>query len=157
MAFSYTIKISEAELQAKVLAMMPMEKTAFFITVILSSPKVDLTNGNNEIGIFAQVEVKMLGSIKGSGEVKIIGTLSYEAEKTAFFLHNPKITGLEIKNAAEKVTLSIKKVVEIAARKILATRPIYTLSDDNLKHKLAKSVLKSIKVENEKLHVVLGT
>lgn len=157
MAFSYTIKISEAELQAKVLAMMPMKKTAFFITVILSNPKVDLSNSNNEVGLFAQVEVKMLGNIKGSGEVKIIGTLSYEAEKTAFFLHNPKITGLEIKNAAEKVTLSIKKVVEIAARKILATRPIYTLSDDNLKHKLAKSVLKSIKVENKKLHVVLGT
>ena len=54
------------------------------------------------------------------------------------------------------MTLSIKKVVEIAARKILAMRPIYRLSDDNLKHKLAKSVLKSIKVENEKLHIVLG-
>jgi hypothetical protein len=29
-------------------------------------------------------------------------------------------------------------------------------SDGNLKHKLAKSVLKSIKVENEKLHIVLS-
>ncbi len=156
MAFSYTVEISEAELQAKVSAMMPMEKTAFFVTVILSNPNVDLTNGNNEIGFFSHIEVKMLGKIKGSGKVKITGTLSYEAEKTAFFFHEPKIVRLEIKNTSEKVTLSVKKVVGIAARKILATRPIYTLSDDNLKHKLAKSVLKSIKVENEKLYIVLG-
>jgi len=156
MAFSYTVEISEAELQAKVSAMMPMEKTAFFVTVILSKPKVDLTKGNNEIGLFAHVEVQALGNIKSSGEVEITGSLSYQADKTAFFLHDPKIVRLEIKNASEKVTLSVKKVVEIATRKILATRPIYTLSDDNLKHKLAKSVLKSIKVENEKLHIILG-
>ena len=156
MAFSYTVEISEAELQSKVSAMMPMEKTAFFIKVILSNPIVDLTNGKNEIGLFAHIEVQMLGKIKGYGEVKITGALSYEADKTAFFLHNPKIIRLEIKNASEKVTFSVKKVVEVAARKILATRPVYILSDDNLKHKLAKSILKSIKVENEKLHIVLS-
>lgn len=156
MAFSYTVEISEAELQSKVSAMMPMKKTAFFVAVTLSNPNIDLTNGNNEIGLFAQVEVQALGSIKGSGEVKITGALSYAAEKAAFFLHNPKIVRLDVKNASEKVTLSMKKVIEIVARKILAARPIYILNDDNLKHKLAKSVLKSIKVENEKLHIVLG-
>ena len=155
MAFSYTVKISEKELQSKVSAMMPMEKTAFLVTVILSDPHVDLTNGDNKIGLFAHINMQ-IGRLKSSGEVKIMGALSYEPETANFFLNEPKIVRLKINNASEKMTSGIKKIIEVAARKILATQPVYTLSDDNLKDKLAKSVLKSIKVENEKLHVVLS-
>ena len=45
MAFSYTMEISEKELQGKVSAIMPLEKSKFFVKVMLSEPVVDFNKG----------------------------------------------------------------------------------------------------------------
>ena len=44
----------------------------------------------------------------------------------------------------------------MVAKKYLAKKPIFRFKDGNLKHKLAKSTLKSIAVENETLKIELG-
>ncbi len=157
MAFSYTLEISEQELQEKVSAMMPMKKKRFFLTVILSRPDVDLAAESNEISIFSHIDVLAPGGIKEQGDVKISGTLSYDADKGEFFFHNPSIPSLAIKNIPDKFIPEIKKITELIAGKILSKHPIYKLRDDNLKHKLAKAVLKSVTVKNEQLQIVLDT
>ncbi|VAW61508.1 hypothetical protein MNBD_GAMMA11-2537 [hydrothermal vent metagenome] len=156
MAFSYTLEISEKELQEKVSKMMPLEKKKYFVTVILSEPVIDLTGGNNEIGIFSHVKIIAPGSIEGAGKVKITGSLRYDSKTGSFFFKHPEIVSLEVNDVPEKYMPNIKKIAQSAVSKILATRPVYKLKDDNLKQKLAKSVLKSIKVENKKLLVELA-
>ena len=79
--YSYTLEISEEELQSKVSAMMPMKKKNMFVAVTVLDPKVDLIKQSNEIGVFANVEVVALGSLKGSGRANITGTLNYDAKK----------------------------------------------------------------------------
>lgn len=157
MAFTYTLEISEQELQKKVSAMMPMKKKQFFLTVILSRPNVDLAPESNEISVFSHIDVLAPGGIKEQGDVKISGTLSYDPDKGEFFFHNPSIPSLAIKNVPEKFIPEIKKITEVIASKILSKHPIYKLRDDNLKHKLAKAVLRSVTVKNEQLHIVLDT
>ncbi|HED35710.1 MAG TPA: DUF1439 domain-containing protein [Gammaproteobacteria bacterium] len=156
MAFSYTLEISEQDLQEKISKMMPMEKKKYFVTVILSSPEVSLADGNNEIGVFSHVKVIAPGGIQGTGKVSITGSLRYDSDKGEFFFNHPEIVSLEVDDVPEKYLPNIKNIAQSVVGKVLATRPVYKFKDDNLKHKLAKSVLESIKIENRKLFVKLS-
>ncbi len=151
MAISYTVEISEAKLQQKVLAMMPMEKRSFIFTVTLSEPEIELIEGSNQIGVFTHIKIVIPGLVKGTGRAKIAGSLSYKSETSEFFFKDPSIEKLEIDKVPERYIPKVKKIVQKIASKILATRPIYKLKDDNLKHKLAKAMLKSVAVKDKKL------
>lgn len=156
MAFSYTLEITEQELQEKVSAMMPLEKKKFFVTVILSEPKVELLKETNEISIFSNLEALAPGGLKGSGRAKITGSLSYDANEGAFYLNNPKIESIEIDKMPEKYSPKIKQLTQTAVSKAMSVYSVYKLKDDNLKHKLAKATLESISVDGGKLLVVLS-
>jgi len=155
MAFSYTLEITEQELQEKISAMMPMEKKKYFITTIISDPNVDLIKKNDKIGIFSNIEVIAPGGIRGTGRGKIVGTISYDSSKGAFFFHNPTITDLEIDKVPSKFIPKIKKIMQLAATKAMSRYPIYKLKGNNLKQKLAKAVLQSVAVKDGKLLVTL--
>ena len=155
-AFSYTLEISEAELQDKVNAMMPLEKKKFFVTTILTNPILDLIETKNEISISTNVEVKAPGNISGNGTVIFTGTLRYENDPGSFYFDNLNVVSLTIDQVPSETLPKIKKMLEFVAKKYLATKPVFTFKDDNLKHKLAKSTLKSIAVENETLKIELG-
>ncbi|MCK5122017.1 MAG: DUF1439 domain-containing protein [Methylococcales bacterium] len=153
MAFTYILELSEAKLQKKVSSMMPMEKNKYFLSVILSEPEVELIEGGSEIGLYIHIEVRAAKGISAnaSGRVKLTGALSYQADTSEFFFKNPTIESLEIARLSEKYLVSVKKIIQLIARKMLAVRPIYKLKDDKVKHKVAKSMLQSISVNNKKL------
>ena len=160
MAFSYTVELSEKRLQKKVSAMMPMEASKYYLTVTLSEPEIELIEGRNEIGVFTHIEVVVpkikRAEIKGSGRTKITGSLSYESERCEFFFKNPVIEMLEIDKVSERYIPVVKSIVQFIAQKILAKLPVYRLKDENLKHKLAKSMLQSITVKDKKLLLKLS-
>lgn len=155
MAFTYTLTLTEATLQNKVSVMMPMKKNKFFVTVILSEPEIELIEGDNKIGLFIHIEVIAVKGVRGNGKVKLTGTLSYNADTSQFFFKNPMIEKLEIDRFPEKYVFSAKKILQLVAKNMLAVRPIYQLKDDKVKHKVAKSMLQSISVNNKKLLVEL--
>ena len=160
MAFSYKVELSEKKLQKKISAMMPMEASKYYFTVTLSEPEIELIEGRNEIGVFTHIEVVVpkikRAKIKGSGRTKITGSLSYESERCEFFFKNPVIEMLEIDKVSERYIPVVKSIVQFIAHKILAKFPVYRLKDENLKHKLAKSMLQSITVKDKKLLLELS-
>jgi len=156
MAFSYTLEITEQEIQDKVSAMMPMEKKKYFVNLKLSKPKIELIKESNEIGIIINIAVSAPGGIKGSGKTNIRGSLSYNKEKGAFYLNNPKIVSLNINNLSEKYIPKTQDLLQLALTKTLSKYPVYKFKDDNLKNKLAKATLESIEVKNKKLLITLG-
>ena len=83
MALTYTVEMTEAQLQSRMSEMIPLVKKNPFVTVTLSSPDVDLAVGNNEIGILSNIAVAAVGGISGSGRVKFVGSISYDAEAGA--------------------------------------------------------------------------
>ncbi|MFT6123711.1 MAG: hypothetical protein ACJASG_002245 [Oleiphilaceae bacterium] len=155
-ALSYTLEISESELQEKVSAMMPMQKKNMFVTVTISDPKIDLIKASNKIGVFTNIEVIALGNLKGSGRANITGTLKYDTQKGEFYFKDPTIVSLEVDNVAKKFIPKIKTLTQLAVTKSMAVYPVYKFKDDDIKHKLAKAVLKSVIVEQEKLLVTLS-
>jgi len=156
MALTYTIKLSEAELQKKVEAMMPIEKKKLFFKLILSEPKIELIEGSNEVGLFTHIDIDSKLGIKGAGRAKITGALSYNSDSNEFFFKNSKIQQLEIDRVSQKDIHQIKGLVQKVVSKILAKRPVYRLKDDDLKHKLARSVLQSVTVKDKKLLLELS-
>ena len=155
-AFSYTLEISETELQAIVMAMQPMQIKKFFIAVCLSKPEVDLSGADDKLVIATRIEVVLPAGIKTTGSVWIKGSVSYRKESGEFFLQNPQVVDMAVKKLPRILIPALKYITQLAAKKNLAKQAIYRLGDDNIKHKLARAVLRSVAVENEKLIVVLG-
>jgi hypothetical protein len=155
-AVDYTHEITQKEIQEKVSALMPIERKKYFVTVRVSNPIIDLIKETGEIGIFANVEAIAPGGIKGSGEVMIKGILDYHPKEGAFYFINPTITSLAIDKVPSKFMPRIKKIAQTALTKAMAVYPVYKFKDDDLKQTLAKAVLKSLKVSNEKLVLTLG-
>lgn len=156
MALSYTVEVSEEKLQNEVSAMMPIKKKLYYFTVTLSNPEVELIDGRDEVGVFTHIAVSGPAGIKGSGRAKITGALSYQVEKNAFYFNNSTIQSLEIDKVPQKFIPQVKAIVQLIARTILQTQPVYKLKDDNIKHKLAKSMLQSISIKEKKLLLELS-
>jgi hypothetical protein len=156
MALSYTVQIPEKDLQKMVSAMMPIEKKNYLVTVIFSKPKVDLYEGSDKIGVAAKIKAIAVGGVQGTGSAKISGTLKYNASKGEFYFKNPKIEQLEINQVPNQFIPEIKNIAQQLVTQVLATQPIFKLNDNDVKQKLAKSVLQSVAVKNEILFVVLN-
>ena len=154
--FTYTIELTERSLQEKIEAMMPLEKKQYFFTVRLSEPKVELINVSNEVGFFMHVDVIAPGGFKGGGRGKIAGTLRYQHDSGEFYLDSPRLVDLEIDLLPKQLTPKIAKLAELVLSKASEKLPVYRLRDDDAKHQLAKSTLKSIKVRDHKLLITLG-
>jgi hypothetical protein len=136
--------------------MMPLTKKKFFITVTLSNPRVELIEGKDRVRIFSEIEVQAPKGIGGNGEAQITGSLSYDSDHGAFHFHNTEIESLKIDQLPDQHIPKVKKAVEIIASKFLAARPVYRFKDENLKHKLAKSVLESISIKDKILFLELS-
>ena len=155
LALSYTMEISEEELQEKVSAMMPLEKKKYFVTVIFSHPKVELAQSANQIGLYSQIDISAPGGIKSTGQTKITGSLSYEPITNEFFFKNPAIVEMKIGKIPDFYIEPVKEIAQLIATKMLSTTSIYKLKGGDFKNDLAKSMLKSIVVQNKTLLVEL--
>jgi len=156
LAFSYTLEITKNTLQQKIAAMMPMERSKYFITVILSNPNVDLLEDNNRISISSDMSASIPGGIRGKGRATITGSIRYDNKQGAFYLDNPAIEKLHIDKVPDQYLPQVKAIAQKALSRSLSSRPLYQLKDNDLKQKLAKSLLKGIEVKNEILFVELS-
>jgi len=150
-ALSYTVEVSEAELQEKIAQVMPIEKKKLFLSVIFSHPKIDLAVGDNQIGIASQIDVLAPGGIKSTGQAKIKGSLRYEATTGIFYFQNPTIVQLQLDAMPDNFMPTIQEVAQMIVTKKLANLAIYRLKDNDLQQSLLKYTLKSIAIANKQL------
>jgi len=156
LAFSYTVEISEKQLQQKVETMMPLERSQYFVTVKLSNPKVNLLPNDNRIGITSNISASIPGIIQGKGRATITGSIRYDSQRGAFYLDKPVIEKLQVDKLPKKYLPQVKDMAQKALSKSLSTKPLYRLNDKDLRQKLAKSMLKGISIKNKILFVELS-
>ncbi len=153
---AFTLEFTEAQLQEKIEAMMPIKKKKLFVTVIISNPVIRLLKESNRLAVKADISADALGASKGTGKIEITGSLLYNAKKGTFHLKNPKIESMYIDDVPDMYQAKIKNLAQSAIIKTMAARPVYKLKEDNLKQKLAKASLKSILVNDGKLIIEFG-
>lgn len=152
-AQALTVTFTEAELQEKVLKVMPLVKNTSFFSVELTNPVLTLAKDKNEIGL--QLNVKLLtGGLESSGYTRLTGSLSYKAEDAAFYVTNMKVHEVQIEGMPDVFTPQIMQMAEQVVNPVLAKMPIYKLKDD-LTQTMIKAVLESIEVRNKALVATL--
>jgi Protein of unknown function (DUF1439) len=151
MAIGYTLKLSEAELQERVSAMMPLEKKQLFLTVVISDPQISLLPDTDQVGVFLNVDAIIASGLKGSGRGRVIGSLFYDKSLGAFFLKAPVLDSLQIDRLPAQLNQQIAKVSQAMIASTLASYPLYTLNDNDFKQKMAKSMIESIDVQDQQL------
>jgi len=155
-ALPYTLQITEQELQEKLSKELPMERQAAYISAEIYDSRVDLIEGSNEIGVYTSMDITVFGNIKGSGQAYAKGAITYNEEKKAFYLINPDIVSLEIKNIPPDFIPEIKKIAQLSLEQALKIYPLYLFSDQETQEKMAKSSLESILVKDKTLFIKMS-
>jgi len=155
-ARSYTLEVSEAELQQKLSAVMPMTRHHSILTIELNDAMLNLCKDSNEISIFVHVKAFAAGQLQGTGRGRITGSLSYEPVQGAFFFHDPKISEMEIDKLQSQFAPQVRQITQQLISSTMALYPIYTLDDNDMQQKLAKSVLQAVEVKNQRLLLTLN-
>ena len=154
-SFSYTIKISESEIQQKVTALQPLKLEKRFISIVLVAPIVRLLEITNEVSINSPIDVIVLNQIRHSGTTSIRGQLRYDSKNGEFFLDKTVVDNIKVIGLPEKYTDDVKQITQLAADKVLTKYPVYKL-DNSLTQKLAKSLLLSVVVKDKNMLAELG-
>ncbi len=144
------IDLSKAKLQEILDNKFPIEKESKLISFSLFDPF--LTLEENRFGINLSFRYKALGA-SNSGTMDIFGDIEYNREKSSFYLRNVEIRNLKLENN------KIKKMTSSAMSKVLdsffSINPIYKLEDKGLKERLARFLLKEIRIMEDKILIVL--
>lgn len=155
-----TIEIEKAEIQRAINRRMPYEKAfAFIFNLRLASTEMFLEAGSDRIGVGTVVQLNInLGKSTQNlgGYIKANAGLKYNPENFSFYLQNPAVESVRIEGIPEKYTQKVSETLREIMQKIFAEIPVYQVQVDELKMKLAKSVLKDLRIENGKVIVVLG-
>ena len=64
-AFSYTLRLSEADLQERIDLVLPVERKQLFVTVRVSDPDVDLSSRFQSCGCCAECRRQRAGWLEG--------------------------------------------------------------------------------------------
>jgi hypothetical protein len=155
LAFTYTLKLSEAELQTRITSVQPIQQQRFGVTVVFTDVKIGLIPVSDEISFSSPLDVIIPSNLKATGAVTMRGKLRYDENLGEFFLNAPVIDDIKVDGVTPSMLAQIKPITQYAARAILAKHSIYKL-DNSLKQKLAKALLKSVNVKDKTLFIVLG-
>ncbi len=155
-ALSYTTEFTEAELQAQIDALMPLQTNVYFATIHITGPELKLHEQSNEFSLRANIEVLLPNGLRGGGTTRMSGSVSYRPETGTFHLHNPTILDLYVQDVLDQYQPQIKDFAQLVVSSALTQYPIYTLQDDVLEQQLAKAALQSVLVQNGKLLVTFN-
>lgn len=154
-ALSYTVQLSEADLQKKVESRMPIIKKKLIAQLTIAQPQVILQEGSDRVEVMAHVTISMISGFKGTGTAHVEGRISYDPDKGEFYFLDSEVKSIKIDKLPDAFRKKAPKMIGSAMKIALDHLPVYRFNDD-LKHRLAKAVLKSVSVKNRKLEIVLG-
>lgn len=152
-AHAFTFKFNRAELQQYVQDYFPFSQQTPFSRVIYSNPNVVLDEQSNRIGIEVTVRAEMPGMMPLAGRGQIDGRLEYRRETHQFYLHEPQISKVRFANAEHQLTGTVQQMINSVSQQSLPLIFVYELKDSDLREKMARSVLKNVRVRQGTLIV----
>ena len=90
------------------------------------------------------------------GTVTASGKVSYRPDEASFYLLEPTIDDVAFGDLLNVNDGPVRGAIETMLQKYFAENSVYTLSDDDTTSEAARMLMKSMVVENGKLHIELG-
>ncbi len=154
----YSLELTAAQLQERVAQKFPIRECYLVVVCLdLQQPKVILTEGSDKLGVSARANINIAGQDKVlESAVEFYGKLRYDAAATAFYFDDLEARQLQVTGVPEMYAARIAEFVPLMLRKRLAAQPVYTLRDSIQHEALVRMALQEVRVENGKLHLILG-
>jgi len=155
-ATAYTFELSKGEVQEAIDGYFPVKHISPFVMLTAHDPKVSLDQKSDRVGLEFSVLANVPGILTGEGRGLIDGDLEYRHKSGEFYLRDPKIKGLELYDVAPEITATVKLALQQLMKQSLPVILVYKLQDNDLKQKMARSVLSSVEVRDGKLLLELS-
>ncbi len=152
-SLSYTLNLSESELQSALDKKQPFTKKKVLYKLNLQKAELDLHESENRLSLSSEFSFSTLASEPVKGECRLSGRLVYKAKQSSFYLQDVELNSLRIDGISDKQLAKMSPVADLALKKLIASRALYTLKEDDIKQKLAKASLDSVKVNNKSLQL----
>jgi len=155
-AAAYTVELTREEVQQAVDGYFPVKHVTPLIMITAYRPKVSLDQSSSRVGLEFSVLANVPGILTGEGRGLIDGDLEYRHKTGEFYLRDPKIVSLDIYDLPPEVIKPVQLGLQQLMRQSLPVILVYKLKDDDLKQRMAKSVLSSVAVRKGKLILELS-
>jgi hypothetical protein len=155
---SYTVKIEEKTANEKMVEKFPISKEQEGVTITLLNPGIEFRPGSDRAHLIMEVhtDVERKGrSREMLAKVLTSFRITYDPNTYQFFVQDVKIESVDWLGAEERRAPGAKVVLQAAVAK-LDGQPIHTITEEGVKNKIAKMLLKDIQVKNGFLLVTLG-
>jgi hypothetical protein len=153
---SYTIRFTAAEIQQSLNRKLPTSKSKFLVRATVQSLEIELMEGADRIRLRPQVEVSIAGQSALAGRALVEGQIRYAPGTGEFFFDAPKVVEVTVGGLPESMRQRAGELVATCAEAYLTTTPVYRLKQTDFKQSLARMFLKSVKVRDGQLQVVIG-
>ncbi len=155
-AVAYTIELTKAEVQETVATYFPVKHITPFVMLTAHNSRVSLEQETGRIGLEFSVLANVPGILTGEGRGLIDGELEYRHKTGEFYLRDPKIKSLKLYDMPAEITATVKLALQQLMKQSLPLILVYKLQDNDLKQKMARSVLSAVDVHNGKLRLELS-
>jgi len=153
---SYTIRFTAAEIQQSLNRKLPISKSKFLVRATLQSLEVALMEGPDRILLRPQLEVSIAGQSALTGRALVEGQIRYAPGSGEFFFDASKVVEVNVGGIPESMRQHAEDLIAMCAEAYLTITPVYRLKQTEFKQSLARMFLKSVKVRDGQLQVVIG-
>ena len=156
LALSYTVEMTETELQNRLNEKLPYKKNYDLFNAVFSNSKVKLIGENNLLNISSDVSILALDFYQSRGTISIKSELTFRPKEGAFYLKEPMINELAITNMPKEILVEVKRLLQEALVYKASQIPVYKLKDTSAWEKMASALLKSVEIKEKKVLATLS-
>ncbi len=153
---SYTFRFTAAEIEQSLNRKLPVSKSKFLVRATVQSLEVGLSERPDRIVLRPQVEVSIAGQSALTGQALVEGQIRYAPDTGEFFFDAPKMVEVTVGGIPESMRQRAEDLIATCAEAYLTITPVYRLEQTDFKQSLARMLLKSVKVRDGQLQVVIG-
>ncbi len=153
----HTVRLSADDVQHFLSEKLPVSASKFLVTATIPSAQVEFIESENGVVVRPDVEVSVAGQRLLRGHALVSGQVRYDPPTGAFFLDQANVVAVTVEGLPDSVRPTVEEVVRRCIESYLTSQPLYRLDPSSFKQSLAKLVLKSVRVWNGRLEIVVGT
>ena len=154
---SYTMEFGAEVLQKRITAVFPLKVKKFIFVFKIFDPIVVIPAETiDRIGVEVSLKVSIPGLLKAEGRGLVHGEIDYLNSTGEFFFFDPELQNFDIRGLPRRYQEEVRGLFESIMKSALSDISIFKFDEEDKKQKIAKRLLKSVKVENERLKIELG-
>ena len=153
---SFATELAQEQIEQVLEAYFPINEYAAIARVTMNKPQVHLQKGEQSLILLVPISANVAGGGRQQGHASVEVKLAYKPPSGGLYFSEPKILQFDMPGVDKKTSASLREIVEAMNQNSLPLVRIYAVKERDLNHSLAKSVLKSFVIEDNRLKLLFG-